>query len=169
EFGEADAYLTVFSKEEGKLSLLAKGIRRVSSRRAPHLETFSRSEIYVHETTGGNLIVTQARVVNAFPNIRKDIKKVGLAFYAVELTSRLTREYQEHAQVFDRLALFLTNLSRRPLPEDPYNEIIKAFQSDILQFLGFGTKTLVKEQDLRYYVEELLGGNLKSPEFLEKI
>ncbi|MFH1896595.1 MAG: recombination protein O N-terminal domain-containing protein, partial [bacterium] len=47
EFGEADAYLTVFSKEEGKLSLLAKGIRRVSSRRAPHLETFSRSEIYV--------------------------------------------------------------------------------------------------------------------------
>ena len=169
EFGEADAYLTVFSREEGKLSLLAKGIRRVNSRRAPHLETFSRSEIYVHETSGGNLIVTQAKVIDAFSGIREDIKKVGLAFYATELVSRLTREYQEHSQVFERLLLFLQNLSTRPLPPDPYSQIIKSFQSDILQYLGFGTKTLAKERDLRYYVEELLGGNLRSPEFLEKI
>jgi len=169
EFGEADAYLTVFSKSKGKLSLIGKGIRKATSRRAPHLTTFSHSEIYVHETSGGNLIIAQAKVFDAFSSIGEDIKKVGLAFYAAELVNRLTREYQEHRLAFERLLLFLENLNARSLPADPYSQIIKSFQSDLLQVLGFGTKTLAKEKDLRYYVEELLGGNLRSPEFLDKI
>ena len=39
--GEADKLITLFTKEYGKKKVLAKGIRRVSSRRAPYLEQFS--------------------------------------------------------------------------------------------------------------------------------
>lgn len=169
EFGEADAFITVFSKEQGKLSLLTKGIRRVNSKRAPHLDTFNESEIYIHETSTGNLIATQAKALRPFAKIRENIKKIGLAFYASELVSKLTREYQEHPEVYDRLVMFLANLNARPLPNDPYNQIIKNFQADILHYLGFGKESLVKEADLRYYIEEVLEGKLNSPDFLDKL
>jgi len=39
-FGEADRLVTVFSRNRGKLTLLAKGIRRLTSRKKGHLELF---------------------------------------------------------------------------------------------------------------------------------
>ena len=35
-YGEADKILTVFTKERGKIKVLAKGVRKIKSRRAPH-------------------------------------------------------------------------------------------------------------------------------------
>ena len=40
-FGETDKLVTIFTKQYGKKVVLAKGIRRITSRRAPHLELFS--------------------------------------------------------------------------------------------------------------------------------
>jgi DNA repair protein RecO (recombination protein O) len=173
-FSEADRFINIFTKEHGKLSVLGKGVRRVPSKRAPHLEPFNLSHIYLHETKSGNLIVTQAETINAYESLKKDIQKTGLAFYACELTSRLTREYQEHPEVFERLLRFLNNLNTRKLPDDTsevrnYEEIIKAFQEDILKYLGFGTEKLAETRELRYYIEELLENKLKTPEFLEKL
>ena len=42
-FGEADRLVTVFSQPRGKLVLLAKGIRRLTSRKKGHLELFNRA------------------------------------------------------------------------------------------------------------------------------
>ena len=187
-FSEADRFLDIFTKEHGKLSVLAKGVRRVPSRRAPHLEPFTCSSIFLHETSSGNLIVSQAETVEAFENLRTDIRKIGLAFYAVELVSKLTKDNQEHADVFDRLLLFLSNLNARDLPPSTskvetsppsrcgiasqgldYEAIINDFQQDILKYLGFGPQKLAHEKELRYYIEELLEGRLKTPEFLDKI
>ena len=42
DFGEADRVLVLFTRERGKLPVVAKGIRRISSRMAGHLELFAR-------------------------------------------------------------------------------------------------------------------------------
>ena len=58
DFGEADRVLVLFTREHGKLSVVAKGIRRLSSRSAGHLELFTASEIQLAK--GANLdVVTQ--------------------------------------------------------------------------------------------------------------
>lgn len=169
-FGEKDRFITIFTKDSGKLSVLAKGVRNVPSRRAAHLEPFNYSTLNIHETSSGNLIITQASTIKDFANLKKDIKKIGLGFYACELVSRLTQEYQEHKEVFDRLLFFLENLDTRKLPhKKDYEEIISNFQKDILKALGFGSGELSKHSKLRYYIEELLEGNLKTPGFLDKI
>ena len=41
-YGEADRILIVLSKNFGKLSLLAKGIRKIKSKKRGHLEIFSK-------------------------------------------------------------------------------------------------------------------------------
>ncbi|MBI2622470.1 DNA repair protein RecO, partial [Candidatus Microgenomates bacterium] len=48
-FGEADRFLTVFSKRHGKIKILAKGVRRITSRRGPNIELFNLATLYIHK------------------------------------------------------------------------------------------------------------------------
>ncbi|MGC8781903.1 MAG: DNA repair protein RecO, partial [Anaerolineae bacterium] len=45
--GEADRLLTVLTRDRGKLSLLAKGVRRQASRKAGHIEPFTLVDLLV--------------------------------------------------------------------------------------------------------------------------
>ncbi|EKD66911.1 MAG: DNA repair protein RecO, partial [uncultured bacterium] len=46
--GEADKILTIFSKKIGKLRVIAKGIRKISSRRGPHVDLFNEVSMMLH-------------------------------------------------------------------------------------------------------------------------
>jgi hypothetical protein len=40
-YGEADRLLTVYTREQGKMRILAKGARKIASRKAGHIEPFT--------------------------------------------------------------------------------------------------------------------------------
>jgi DNA repair protein RecO (recombination protein O) len=59
DWGEADRLLTLFTREMGKLRAVAKGARKMRSRKAGHLEPFTHVKLQVAK--GRDLpIVTQA-------------------------------------------------------------------------------------------------------------
>ena len=62
--GEADRLLTVFTRDRGKLTLLAKGVRRQASRKAGHIEPFTQVDLLVAKGKSLDL-VTQAETVAA--------------------------------------------------------------------------------------------------------
>ncbi|PIZ97846.1 MAG: DNA repair protein RecO, partial [Candidatus Levybacteria bacterium CG_4_10_14_0_2_um_filter_35_8] len=43
--GEADKILTIFTKRYGKIQVKAPGIRKINSRRSPHVELLNYSAI----------------------------------------------------------------------------------------------------------------------------
>ena len=47
EVGEADRILTLYTLEYGKVQAIAKGVRKLRSRKAGHLEPFSRVELRI--------------------------------------------------------------------------------------------------------------------------
>ena len=62
DFGEADRLLTLYSREQGKLSALAKGARKPGSRKGGHLEPFSQVRLLLGK--GRELaVVSQAEAV----------------------------------------------------------------------------------------------------------
>ena len=74
DWGEADRLLTLYSREKGKLRAIAKGVRRLRSRKAGHLEPFTRAAVQL--ARGRDLlIVTQADTVNAYLPIRGDLER----------------------------------------------------------------------------------------------
>lgn len=110
-FGEADRIITIYTKHYGKLKVLAKGVRRIKSRRGPNLELFNQSIIFLHQ--GRNFdIITEAEIKNDFSHLRKNLNLVSQAFLACELVDVLTREKQENQQVFKLLAQVLEELNR---------------------------------------------------------
>jgi len=65
DWGEADRLLTLYSREQGKLRAIAKGVRKIQSRKAGHLEPFTRSKIML--ARGHDLwIVTQTDSIDLY-------------------------------------------------------------------------------------------------------
>ena len=88
DFGEADRLLTLFSREHGKIRAIAKGARKPQSRKTGHVELFMRSRFLLARGKDLN-IITQADMVEAYPDLRQDLVRTTYASYAVELLNRL--------------------------------------------------------------------------------
>lgn len=131
-FSEADRILTVYSRDFGKIHLLAKGIRRPISRKRGHVEIFSH--IKFSAVSGKRLdLVTEAQIVENFAEIRKNLKKVSLAYFFVEAILRTTREEEPNFEIFELTLKHLKDLKR----EKMLKEFRKAFVRKLLEILGF--------------------------------
>jgi len=108
DMGEADRLLTVFAREQGKLTLLAKGVRRQASRKAGHLEPFTYTELLVAKGKSLDL-VTQAETIEPHRHVREDLWRSSWAYYVVELADAFTQEADPNDLLFD---LLLTTLDR---------------------------------------------------------
>ncbi len=90
-WGEADRLLVLFTRERGKVRAIAKGVRKMHSRKAGHLEPFTRVSLQL--ARGRDLwIVTQAETVEPYLQIREDLVRTAYASYVVELVERFTYE-----------------------------------------------------------------------------
>ncbi|MCA9981663.1 MAG: DNA repair protein RecO, partial [Anaerolineales bacterium] len=84
DHGEADRMLRLYTREFGKLDALAKGARKPQSRKTGHVELFMRTNFMIAE--GRNFgIITQADLVEAYPDLRADLIRTTYAAYATEL------------------------------------------------------------------------------------
>lgn len=111
EFAEADRVLTLYTREMGKLRAVAKGVRRLTSRKAGHLEQFQTTDVLL--ARGRDLyVVTQAEVLNAHRAIREDLQRMSYASYCMELLDQFTVEDDEaHPALYDLAAQALTWLN----------------------------------------------------------
>jgi DNA repair protein RecO (recombination protein O) len=102
DIGEADRILTLFTPGMGKVRVIAKGIRKPRSRKAGHLELFTRANLLL--ATGRDLdIVTQAETLEAYRPLREDLLSGAYGAYMVELLDRFTPDAEEHAALYDLL------------------------------------------------------------------
>ena len=101
-FGEADRLLTVYTPYMGKVRLLAKGIRKPRSRKAGHLETFTRTQLLV--ARGRNLdLITQAEIIEPYVALRRDLWRMSHAYYLAELVDGFCKEQSENRPLYDLL------------------------------------------------------------------
>lgn len=133
ELGEADRILVLYTRERGKLSSVAKGIRRPRSKLAGSLQLFSQAEVQL--AAGRSLeVVTQARAANAFYNLRQDMARYAHASYAAELLDALTEEGLADPPLYE---LLVETLSALDAGGDPAT-LTRALELKLLGRLGYG-------------------------------
>ena len=133
EWGEADRILTLYTRERGKVRAIAKGARKIRSRKAGHLEPFTRVTLQLAKGRD-LLIVTQADTVDAYLPLGEDLVKTGYASYVVELLDRFT--YEEESENFAIYVLLTEILERIALDTDPWLAI-RYFEVRLLDYLGY--------------------------------
>ena len=132
DWGEADRILVLFTRELGKVRAIAKGVRKARSRKAGHLEPFTR--VILQLAKGRDLwIVTQAETVDAYQPLREDLLLVGYAAYVIELTDRSGEEEGQNQALY---RLLINTLHRLVEANDPF-QVVRYFEVRLLDLLGF--------------------------------
>ena len=132
DFGEADRMLTVYAQEHGKLRLLAKGVRKTTSRKAGHVELFMLTNMLVARGRTWD-IVSQAEIVEPYRELREDLDKTSNAYYLAELTDRFTEEHDPNQPLFQLLALTLARLGHI----DDIFVLLRYFELHLLSLTGY--------------------------------
>lgn len=200
DFGEADRILVVFTLARGKISVVAKGVRRITSRRAGNVELLNRVSMFLYP--GKQLFtLTEATSIDTYQKLKEDLTLSTYAYHIIELVDKLTVEDQENRILYELTVRVLERLSANP------RQIwVRAYEVKVLSNLGFlsfqdpqvsipihpkgvhwkllralevqswdeigelrinGKEALELERILRYYVERLIEGKLKSRRFLK--
>ena len=161
-FGEADRLVTFLSKYKGKFTAIAKGIRKVASRRGPNLELLNH--VKAHFAAGKNLdVVTEVVSVETFKKIKEDLPKLGSSFHLAEMANEFLADGQGGRGVFD---LLLKTLKLLQEEEDPQREaiILQAFDVKFLDLMGYKPRLFScakcgqKIQGERYFLSAEFGG-----------
>jgi len=134
-FGEADRILSIYSKNHGRISVIAKGIRRLTSKKRGHLEIFSYIRFQAVEGHGIG-ILTEVETINSFESFKKDLKKVSLAYFFCEVIGKITHEHERNDGIFELILNYLEKLQF----EDRLKSLRMNFILDLLVIAGFWPK-----------------------------
>lgn len=92
DLGEADRLLTLLTPERGKLRAIAKGARKIASRKGGHVELFNRANLLIARGRGEFDVVSQAETIEPSRALREDLARSTYAHYAAELIDRFAEE-----------------------------------------------------------------------------
>lgn len=164
--GEADRILTVFTREMGKLQIKAKGVRKITSKRASHIELLNKTSLTIYKGAGIP-VLTEATAIEQFDGVKTDLSRVGFAYHICELIDGLCPENQENEAIFSLLLDMLQKLSQ----EEHVAPIIHDFEVQLLTLLGYysvGTHDLSGAK-ASYFIESILERRLKSRQILTRL
>lgn len=119
-YAEADRILHLYTPARGRISAIAKGVRRTRSRFGGRLEPFFRLRIELHEGRGELMTVTGAETIDGYPRLRADAGALDAAARACDAVGRLFDTSEPHPHVFNLLCRQLSLLDERP------NEALRA-------------------------------------------
>src|SRR5512134_3321502 len=107
-YGESDKIVTFFTKDFGKIKGIAKGARRSKKRFQNVLGLFSHLRLIFFDREGMGLVRAESGdLLNAFPNIRENLKKIYYGNYYLELVNEMAGEREANPDAFDLLLSFL--------------------------------------------------------------
>jgi DNA repair protein RecO (recombination protein O) len=132
DYRETDRIVSLFSREHGRISGIARGARRSVKRFGGALELFARLSISFHP---GEALLTLREVDlrTIYPQIRATLAGIAHAGYAAELVAALSPERHANQRVFRLLTAYLEHLDQAPAtPADRH-----FFEVNLLNILGY--------------------------------
>jgi DNA repair protein RecO (recombination protein O) len=135
DWSETSRIATLWTRELGKVRVLAKGGRRLKSNFESGLDLLTIcSIVLLRKTSGGLDLLTEAQVVRRFPRLSSDLAALYSGYYIAELLSEWTEDYDPHPALFDEALAALQDLGERDMLPGPR---LMRFEMVLLRELGY--------------------------------
>ena len=108
-YGEADRILNIITPE-GKITAIAKGVRKSKSKLAGGIEIFSLIDFVIHQGKSDFGIVTSAKMLNYYGEILKNFEKMELGGMILKKINQMA-ENSPAGEYFDIVDQSLRNLN----------------------------------------------------------
>jgi DNA repair protein RecO (recombination protein O) len=132
DLGENDALVVLLSRERGKLSVIARGVKRPKSKLAALTQLFTLARFHVAE--GRKMgVLSQGELEESFYALREDLWRMAYATYLCELVDRAVTGGDSSELVFDLLIVTLHQL----LHTEDAAALVHSFELRLLALLGY--------------------------------
>jgi len=137
DFRESDRVITIFTREYGKLEMMAKGSRKISSKLAGSLEPFVITELNV--VKGKSLdTITASQIIENFKSIKAHYDKLLFANHLVEIVDDLIKVHFKEERIFKLIEDTFRQLENNGHTEMYQTKMKWFFCWRLLWFLGYG-------------------------------
>lgn len=116
DYGESNQILTVFTKYQGKIAIMARGSKKTRSRFGAVTEPFTQAH-FVTFGTGNIVTLSQADLINSHHLLRSDLLLTAYGAYWVELIDKTTEDKDPHPPLYEMLTLLLKRLEQETDPD----------------------------------------------------
>lgn len=152
-----DNIVILFTHEKGKIGVFAKGIKKITSRRLPHIQTGNIIEALIYKKQD-RFYLQETKLISHLIEIKKNSEKTHDLYFFLFILDRLLPENQKEEPVYHDFKRFISQLAKK---ED--KSILNQHLNKLLKSLGY-----IKE-DLDFFeakrvTEEIIGE--KIPEFI---
>jgi DNA repair protein RecO (recombination protein O) len=139
DWSESSRIATLWTREFGKVRALAKGGRRLKSNFENALDLLTLCRIVFLRKSSGSLdLLTEAQVVQRFPQLRADLGALYAAYYVAELLADWTQDYDPHPLLFDEALDTLRTLGGDEKPgASATGSRLARFEMVLLRELGY--------------------------------
>jgi len=136
DYSETSQVLAFLSREHGLQRLIAKGVKRSTSKRfVPGIDLLERGQAtFLPKSPGAEGLgtLTEWHQQDAHLGLRQDLHRLYAAQYAAEITAAMTEEADPHPELFDALAAVLAGLAAGGEPVS----LIVAYQCSLIRLVG---------------------------------
>ncbi|KQL53513.1 DNA repair protein RecO [Heyndrickxia shackletonii] len=131
DYGESNKIINVYTREFGKLGMMARGAKKPNSRLSAVSQLFTYGYFLV-QTGNGLGTLQQGEMISSMRSIREDIFQTAYASYIVDLLDKSVEERQKNPFLFELLYQTLNYIN-----EDVDIDIItNIFEMKMLNVLG---------------------------------
>ncbi|OEH93707.1 DNA repair protein RecO [Bacillus solimangrovi] len=102
DYGETNKVVTLYTRDLGKIAVMARGAKKPKSRLTSVTQLFTYGSYLVQKGNGMGAM-QQGEIIQSFRSIREDIFKTAYAAYIAELTDKLTEEKRSNPFIFELL------------------------------------------------------------------
>jgi DNA repair protein RecO (recombination protein O) len=133
---ENDQLFTIYTKDFGKIKILGRGIRKISSKLKSGAELFYLTEVEfiqgkIHKT------LTDAILIDKFKNLRRNLARLNIASKITELLDKLIYDLQLEAKIWKLLLEVFQELNQPNFKTTHLKLIYYYFFWRLISILGY--------------------------------
>ena len=159
--GETDRVVTLLTQNQGKIAVIAKGVRSLASSKRAALEPGNYVKVFL--ISGSSMhILTQAQIIEDCSVIRHDLQRIKHLTQLLEILFHIFVEEELNDETFH----LVLSLRKRVLQENFSVTKLKKELSSLLENLGFQSLEKSGYTTISDYIASLTNQSLRSYSYL---
>ncbi|WP_028307591.1 DNA repair protein RecO [Desulfitibacter alkalitolerans] len=130
-FDEADKIFVIFTADKGKISCLAKGVRKSRSKMRGFLQLFTYSKLHLHKGKSMYTIIG-GEAINSFPQVKNDLLLFGYANYITEVLENILPTEEKNNAIFSNTVSLFHLMGSIPI-----SQLSSYYMLRLIKYAGF--------------------------------
>ncbi len=147
-FGEADRIYTILTKDRGKVSVLAKGVRKIKSKRAGSLDLLNEVN-FSFDDKYSIPVLTEVQLLHSFEPIKNDLNKIKSAYIVLELIDKFIEDLDVNEGAYRLLKGALVCLET--VENTDTDLMLCYFELKLLESLGYNPEVSMCTECEKHY------------------